>query len=255
MIQTSTYQGQYIVHHQIDPQLPTLIFLHDSLGCVALWRDFPQQLADSLQCNYLIYDRIGYGQSAPMITPKRDQYYLHHEAHQLQQLITAYQIQQPVLFGHSDGATIALLHAALYPDVPRAIIIEAAHVIVESVTLDGVRAAKHQYQTTNLKDRLTKYHGEHVPTLVSAWIDTWLDPAFADWDITATLATITSSTLFIQGTADEFGTLAQVTRTLEQVKGPKAQLIIPQDGHSPHKTSTTIVIDTVTDFLKSYITS
>lgn len=255
MIQTSTFEGHYIVHELIDPQLPTLIFLHDSLGCVSLWRDFPQQLAANLQYNYLVYDRIGYGQSAPMASPKRDQYYLHHEAHQLQKIIAAYHIQQPVLFGHSDGATIALLHAALYPSTPKAIIIEAAHVIVEQVTLDGVKAAQIQYQTTNLKERLAKYHGDHVPTLVSAWIDTWLDPAFADWDITETLATINSPMLFIQGTADEFGTLAQVTRTLEKVKGPKAQLIIPDDGHSPHKTSTTIVIDTVTDFLKSHITS
>lgn len=250
MIQTSIFEGQYIEQHQVDTQRPTLIFLHDSLGCVSLWRDFPMQLATTLQCNYLVYDRIGYGQAEPMHSAVRDQYYLHKEAHILQQIIDSYEIKKPILFGHSDGATIALLHAALYPKIPKAIIIEAAHVFVEAVTLDGVKAAKLQYETTNLKDRLYKYHGNKVPDLVSAWIDTWLHPSFEDWDITATLGSIVCPTLFIQGTEDEFGSIEQVVKTLENIQGPKAELIIPMEGHSPHKTSASTVISAVATFLE-----
>lgn len=253
MIHISNFAGQHIEQYQIDSQRPTLIFLHDSLGCVALWRHFPKLLADKLQCNYLVYDRIGYGKSEPMVSSERNQYYLHHEAHALHQIIEAYDIKKPIIFGHSDGATIALLYAALYPKTPNAIIVEAAHVFVEAITLDGVKAAKHQFQTTNIKERLQKYHGDKVTTLVSAWIDTWLDPTFEDWDITDTLSNIICPTLYIQGTNDEFGTIAQVEKTLEKVKGPKLSLIIPNDGHSPHKTSTNVVIDAVVAFYEEFI--
>ena len=236
--------------HSPFPNRPTLVFLHDSLGCVELWRDFPERLAATSQCNYLVYDRLGYGKSGPFAHPVRDKHYLEHEAVVLNQLLVEHNIDQALLFGHSDGGSIALLTAALFPERIQAIITEGAHVFVEEVTLAGIRAAQVAYNTTDLPQRLVKYHGPNTDAMVKAWTETWLAPMFRDWDITDFLPQITCPALIIQGENDEFGTPKQVETIVAHCSGPTQAWLIPGVQHNPHKEVPEEVIEKGVDFLQ-----
>jgi pimeloyl-ACP methyl ester carboxylesterase len=237
------------VKHVVNfPEKPTLIFLHDSLGCIELWRDFPEQLALACSCNYLVYDRQGYGKSCGFSDEKRELDYLEHEADLLQLLLEKHQIQQAILFGHSDGGSIALLTAARHPQNIIGIITEGAHVLVEEVTLNGIRQAMQQYQTTDLKSRLEKYHGKNTQALFDAWTLTWTSAMFCAWNIEYCLHEIKCPALIIQGEDDAFGTVDQVNRITTQIK--KAQkLMLPITGHNPHKESPQKVIELTSDFV------
>lgn len=235
MVQSGYFEGMYVEHHQLFDDRPTLVFLHDSLGCVHLWRDFPAQLANATQCNILLYDRIGYGKSEPMESWLRPVNYMELETHILIKLLNAYQIKKAILFGHSDGGTIALLAASLYPQHIAITIVEAAHIFVEGITLKGVREAIVAYETTNLKSRLEKYHSDKVDTLFKAWTQTWIREDYRDWNIEALLSNIQSPLLFIQGENDEYGSLAQVNDTISKPKGIATSFIISNVGHTPHK--------------------
>src|SRR5262249_27231343 len=151
-----------------DPATPTIIFLHDSLGCIKLWRDFPKRLCKLTGCNGLIYDRQGYGESSP-VSAARNKDYLEKEADILSALIKRLALDRVILFGHSDGGSISLIAAAKHPEHIAAVITEGAHVFVESITLDGIRAAKGQYATTDLRQRLERYHGDKTDTVFSIW--------------------------------------------------------------------------------------
>lgn len=221
-------------HRVVDRARPTLVFLHDSLGCIELWRDFPEKLAERTQTNLLVYDRQGYGKSCGFSSPHRPIDYLEQEANVLQALLQHHQITQAVLFGHSDGGSIALIAAALYPENIVGLITEGAHVLVEDITLDGIRAAVQAYQTTDLKKRLEKYHQANTESLFYAWTDTWTAEAFRRWNIEHFLPKIKCPALVLQGAQDEFGTLDQVARILEGIRQAQAA-IIPDCGHSPHK--------------------
>ncbi len=224
------------VKHQINSNAAdTIVFLHDSLGCTALWRDFPEYLANMLGCNYLVYDRRGYGLSDSMETTIRQVNYMHTEADVLIEVLQACKIEQAILFGHSDGGTIALIAASVYPEYIKAIITEGAHVFVEEITLDGIANTQLQYETTNLKERLQKYHGNNTEQLFEAWVNIWLSDKFKSWDITSVLTNIECPTLIIQGTEDEFGTYAQVEAIAEGVKGATEICMVANAGHSPHK--------------------
>lgn len=155
------------------PGNPTLVFLHDSLGCIQLWRNFPEQLAELSQCNILIYDRQGYGASCSFSYEKRSKNYMELEADILKNLLDFMQIKNPILFGHSDGASIALIFAGKYPKTPKALILEGLHVFVESITIKGIKEAIEKYKTTDLKFRLEKYHGDKTDALFWAWAETW----------------------------------------------------------------------------------
>ena len=162
---------------------PTLVFLHDSLGCITTWRDFPDRLAQACDCGALVYDRRGYGASDPFAPGMRTARYLHDEAAVLARLLEVCAVDDAVLFGHSDGGTIALLAAALHPQRIRAVISEAAHVSVDERTLAGVRAAQETLRTTDLPARLARHHGDKAQAVAAAWIDTWLAPWFRGWNI------------------------------------------------------------------------
>ncbi|MBD8082824.1 alpha/beta fold hydrolase [Chryseobacterium caseinilyticum] len=232
---------------------PTIVFLHDSLGCVQLWRDFPVKLSLATECNILIYDRLGYGKSDPMLSSKRTLYYLEEEAEILNDLLSILDIREAILFGHSDGGSIALLTAAKYPDNIKALICEAAHIFVEEVTLKGIYDALDAYDNTDLPQRLEKYHGEKVDTIFKAWVETWMSDDFRKWNIESYLSDIISPLLFIQGEADEYGTLAQVDRTVSQVGGIAEKIILPDVGHTPHKQLSEKTIKISADFLKSIL--
>lgn len=232
---------------------PTIVFLHDSLGSTQLWRDFPEKLAKAIQCNVLLYDRLGYGKSFPMITHERENNYMELEADVLHDLLSELNINDVILFGHSDGGTIALITASKYPEKVKAVICEAGHIFVEDITVKGVEEALNAYSTTNLPQRLEKYHGDKVEMIVKAWTEIWLSDKFSNWNIEYLLKNITSPLLFIQGEADEYGTLNQVEKTVSQVKGTSEKFIIPNIGHTPHKESPEIVLNKSIEFINSVI--
>ncbi|WP_413998902.1 alpha/beta fold hydrolase [Flavobacterium sp. W1B] len=245
----SNHKELYIEYQNNYENRPTLVFLHDSLGCAQLWRDFPQKLAEATQCNVLMYDRLGYGKSEPMPTYERPTNYMELEADVLNELLSKLDIDNAILFGHSDGGTIALLTASKYPEKIKATIVEAGHIFVEDETLKGIYEAIESYNTTNLPERLAKYHGEKVETIFKAWTETWTRNDYRNWNIEHFLSGITCPLLFIQGEADEYGTLAQLEKTISQVSGQAEKFIIPNIGHTPHKEATEQVITKTIDYI------
>jgi pimeloyl-ACP methyl ester carboxylesterase len=239
----------YVEYYHTFDGCPTIIFLHDSLGCATLWRDLPKQLSEATKCNVLVYDRLGYGKSDSMPTHKRPVNYLELEADFLDKLLIQLDLKDAILFGHSDGGSIALITAAKYPDRIKAIICEAAHIFVEELTLNGIYKAMESYRNTNLSQRLAKYHGDKVESIFKAWTETWTSIDFKNWNIEYLLKDITCPLLFIQGEADEYGTLEQVERTINQVRGKTKKLVIPNIGHTPHKEAPEITFGAVKDFI------
>lgn len=231
----------------------TLVLLHDSLGSVELWRDWPKLLAEQLQCDVMVYDRVGYGKSQPLHTSYRAQDYLEQEGEFLERLRQVLNLGKIAVFGHSDGASIALWYGVLYPENTRAMVIEAGHVFVEEVTLQGVADAKKAYEETDLKHRLAKYHGERVEKLCYAWFDIWLDPAYRNWTMVPELHRITSPLLFLQGDLDEYGTLKQVEETIRHVSGVAEKYIFEQVGHIPHKEQKEKTLALIISFLNRYL--
>ncbi|WP_300689067.1 alpha/beta hydrolase [Chryseobacterium sp.] len=229
---------------------PTLVFLHDSLGSVQLWRDLPVKLSETTQCNVLSYDRLGYGKSYPMPIHERPVNYMEMEADVLNDLLAELNINNAILFGHSDGGTIALITAAKYPERIAAVICEAGHIFVEEVTLKGVYDAWEAYKTTNLPERLQKYHGDKVEMLFKVWTETWTRDDYRSWNIEYLLKDITCPLLFIQGDADEYGTLDQVEKTITQVRGSAEKYIIPNIGHTPHKEASELVLEKSAEFIR-----
>lgn len=229
----------------------TIVFLHDSLGCVQLWRDFPKKLAEATHCNVLTYDRLGYGKSEPMPTHERSTHYMKLEADVLNDLLTSLEIENAILFGHSDGGTIALLTASKYSHKIKAVIIEAAHIFVEDLTLQGIYKAMESYKNTNLPERLQKYHDTKTDTIFKAWTETWTKSDYLNWNIEHLLPEITAPLLFIQGDADEYGTLAQVEKTIGQVSGKAEKYIIPNIGHTPHKEAPELTLEAGINFIEN----
>ena len=236
-----------------DDGLPTIIFLHDSLGCIELWRDFPALLGNATNCNVLVYDRQGYGLSSPFTIAERDNDYMEREADVLNDLILQLGIKDAILFGHSDGGSIALIAAGKYPQHIRAVITEGAHIFVEEITLQGIRAGADAYLNTNLKERLQKYHGDKTEAMFWAWAQTWLTDEFSTWNIESFLPSILCPVLIIQGDNDEYGSIAQVDGIVTQVSGAAVKLMIPEIGHTPHKEARERVLKETTGFIARLI--
>ena len=214
---------------------PTLVFLHEGLGSAAQWRDFPAIIANDANLPALAYSRVGYGKSAPVKLP-RPLTYIQDEARDfLPKVLDEHRIDSAILIGHSDGASIAVVAASLYPARIRAIILEAPHVFVEDVSVASIAKAREAYATTDLRDKLAKVHGENVDGAFRGWNDAWLDPGFRTWNLESYLPAITSPVLCIQGEDDPYGTRAQVDAIGRQVSGPKDILLIPRCGHTPHR--------------------
>lgn len=238
---------------EINPLAPTIIFLHDSLGCIELWRDFPEQLGAMSRCNVLVYDRQGYGKSCPFSYPERDLNYLEVEADLLKELMDYWNIDNAILFGHSDGGSIALLTAAKYPSIIKGIITVGAHVFVEDVTLKGINEAIDLYLNTDLKSKLMKYHGTNTEAMFWAWAKTWTTNEFKLWNIEHFLSLITCPALIIQGEKDEYGTLEQVEKIKTQINGTANALILPNLKHTPYKENPQLVLEQSTLFIKDLL--
>ena len=229
--------------------LPTLVFLHDALGSIRQWRDFPRALVAATGHAALVFERHGSGFSGPLTRPRSRDYLVHEAREVLPAVLAACSIERPLLIGHSDGATIALLYAAAFPDRARALVSIAGHVFVEDLTLQGIRAAQRAYRETDLRERLAKYHGDSVDSLFAGWTDTWLAPGFRDWDITAQLAAIRCPVLVIQGDRDEYGTARQVEAITGGVSGPARAWLVPDCGHAPHLQAPQSVTEGVARFV------
>ncbi len=234
------------------PGKPVIIFLHESLGCIELWKSFPEKLGKASECSILIYDRHGYGRSDPFKTLKRNNDYMETESDFLIRLMEKSGIENAILFGHSDGGTIALLAAAKYPDKISGVITAGAHVFVEEVTLEGIRKAAEDYKNTDLKIKLTKYHGDKTDDVFRVWAETWLSGEFRKWNIENFLCEIKCPCLIIQGENDEYGSIMQVDAITEKVKNAE-RFIIPGAGHSLHGETAEQVIVRSADFIKKVI--
>ena len=233
---------------------PTIVFLHDALGSIAKWRDFPELLAALCGLNCMAYDRRGYGLSnsdmmddAESVFPAtvRTNDYLHQEADILEALLLKLGIRQPIIFGHSDGATIALLYAAKYN--PKALVSEAAHVFVEDITREGVRETLKN--AIEIKQKLKKYHENQAETIFNAWHETWLSPTFQVWNIENEVTQITCPVCIIQGNNDEYGTMEQVNSIKNGVKGLCEINMIEDCGHFPHIEKRDAVLSLAQDFV------
>lgn len=234
---------------------PLLIFLHEGLGSVAMWRDFPQQLCDRGGFRGLVYSRPGYGQSTPRATDERWPVdFMHHQALDvLPALLRAAGVENasaPIwLFGHSDGGSIALLHAAAYPEHVAGAIVLAPHLFVEDISVASIAKARDAYLHTDLRHKLSRYHAD-VDSAFWGWNDTWLDPAFRAFNIERDVAGIRCPVLAIQGVNDEYGSMAQIDRI--NALTPKTRLLKLTDcGHSPHRDQPEHVIRASLDFIQS----
>jgi pimeloyl-ACP methyl ester carboxylesterase len=228
-----------------------LVFLHEGLGSIAQWRDFPEALVRATGLPAMLYDRLGHGESAPFGAP-RPPHYLEEEARDtLPRLLEACGIPQPLLLGHSDGATLALLFAAEFPRTPRAVIAEAAHVFLEELTLAGIRHAAEAFREGRLRKGLLPFHGSKVDALFRAWSETWLAPSHRDWDITPCLSAIQAPVLMIQGEEDPYGSTAQIQAVLSRVSGPSEGWLLPGCGHAPHHQAREAVLARVAHFIRA----
>ena len=209
---------------------PALVFLHEGLGAVALWRDFPARLARATGRRALVYSRAGHGQSDLPDAPRTPRF-MHDEALiALPELLAAHGIERPALVGHSDGGSIALIHASRHP--VEKLVLLAPHVFVEDISVASIEEARTTFETTDLRDRMARYHRDPERTF-RLWNDIWLAPEFRDWNIEDVLPSVTAPTLVIQGAHDQYGTLAQVDAIERGVAGPFARAILDA-RHAPH---------------------
>lgn len=222
--------------------------LHEGLGSIELWRDFPQQLAALTGREVVTYSRYGHGQSE-RLAEARTVDYMHVEARVvLPELLHALEIEAPILFGHSDGASIALIYAASVPHGATALVLEAPHVFVEPLTISSIEQARDAAATTDLLARLGRYHADATATF-RGWNDIWLHPDFLGWNITGLLPSIAVPVLMIQGRDDEYGTAAQLAAIGAAV--PTATTVLLDDcGHSPHRSQTAAVLERTRAFLE-----
>lgn len=249
--------GDKLEYHLITPRQSrdtTLVFLHEGLGCVAMWKDFPRRVAEATGYPTLAYSRAGYGGSTPCQRP-RPFTFMHDEGLKvLPKVFAAAGISQAILVGHSDGASIALINAGSDNDHRlRGLVLMAPHVFVEEeLTVNSIRKAKSAYRATDLRQRLARYHGDNVDHTFLSWVDTWLDESFLAWNIEGFLPSISVPTLLIQGDEDNYGTLRQVEIINKHLPGGADMFILPGCGHAPFREYPSETLNAITDFLEKH---
>lgn len=251
---TVSIEYQWISRGRIDQ--PLWVFLHEGLGSVAMWQDFPTQLCAALNCRGLVYSRPGYGHSSPRAPDEHwgiD--FMHQQAYEvlpalLQALGVNPQREQLCLLGHSDGGSIALLYAARFAQQVAATVVLAPHIMVEAVCLEGIALARKAYLESGLRQRLTRFHRD-PDSAFWGWNDAWLDPAFSGWSIESELSAIIGPLLAIQGLNDEYGTLEQIRGIARQVPGTEL-IELAECRHSPHRDQTIQVIEAVRHFFQHH---
>ncbi|MGD0433592.1 MAG: alpha/beta hydrolase [Acetobacteraceae bacterium] len=235
-------------------QTPTLVLLHEGLGCVALWRDVPERLAAETGLGVFAWSRFGYGQSDPMSLP-RPMTYMHEEALAvLPRVLDAAGITRAILIGHSDGGSIAAIHAGAVRDPKIAgVVLIAAHFFVEDLNIESIARIRSEYETTDLRSRLARYHA-NVDIAFRGWNDAWLDPRFRDFDITGYLPRIAVPVLALQGEDDPYGTEAQLHVLRRHVTAPLETKLIPNARHAPHLEAKEATIPAIATFVHRLLT-
>jgi pimeloyl-ACP methyl ester carboxylesterase len=243
---------QWIGHDRI--HAPLIVFLHEGLGSLAMWKDFPQRLCDAAGCRGLVYSRPGYGNSTPR--PAQEAWgldFMHRQAHEvlpalLKALAIDTRVHKPWLFGHSDGGSITLLYAARFTEHVAGAIVVAPHILVEDLSVDSIAKARTAYLGTDLRQRLAKYH-QDPDSAFWGWNDIWLHPPFREWSIETEIESIRCPLLAIQGVDDEYGTLEQIHGIARCV--PQTQVLELRDcGHSPHRDQAARLIASACAFIK-----
>jgi len=240
-------------HGPTPEDAPTLIFLHEGLGSISMWKEFPQKLSWQTGCGALVYSRCGYGKSEKCELP-RPLNFMHEEGLEvLPEIIERYRIQQYILVGHSDGASIALIHAASdSADKLLGIVNEAPHVFCESLTISSIRKLRENFNSGNLRDRLKKHH-KNIDLTFNGWADVWLNVEFTKWNIESTLHRIKVPQLIIQGNDDEYGTLAQVEAIVRQSGGSVKTCFLENCNHSPHRDQQSKTLLVMTEFVRNLL--
>jgi pimeloyl-ACP methyl ester carboxylesterase len=242
--------GRLIEHVRIQPRnpgRPTLVFLHEGLGSLSMWKDFPARVAEATGCETVVYSRAGYGLS-DRVTAPRPVTYMHDEALvDLPALLDALAVERPILVGHSDGGSIALIHAAASGRPVRALVLMAPHVVVEDLSVASIARARVAYESTDLRAKLARYHAD-VDGAFWGWNRIWLDPAFRRWDITRYLPRLRCPVLAIQGADDEYGTMAQIEAIAAAVPGTEL-VKLARCGHSAHRDQPEATIAAIAPFV------
>lgn len=228
---------------------PTLVFLHEGLGSVAGWREFPQRLAAATGCGALVYSRIGYGGSDPLPGPMTPRF-MHDEALvTLPALLERTGVKAPILVGHSDGGSIALIFAGSGARV-RGVIVEAPHLFVEPESVTSIAKLRERVADPAARARFAGQHGANTDALLAAWTAVWLSPEFRGWNIEGSVRAVACPVLAIQGEADEYGTLRQVEAVREQARGPVELVVLPDCGHAPHRERPEATLAAMTGFVR-----
>ena len=214
-----------------DPDRRPLVLLHEGLGSVGLWRDFPAALHAATGRRVLAFSRHGHGRSEPPRRPRTPAFFHEEALDVLPALLPRLDASAPILVGHSDGASIALIHAAYHQVTGLALI--APHVVVEDVTIEAIRATRERYERGGLRERMARHHDD-PDAAFRGWCDVWLDPAFRAWSIESETQGVTAPVLLVQGSADPYGTVDQIDRIQACVRGRAERLVVEGAGHSPH---------------------
>jgi pimeloyl-ACP methyl ester carboxylesterase len=232
---------------------PTLVFLHEGLGCIELWKDFPQKLAAATGLNAIVYDRQGYGGSDHLDLPRPVNYLEIEALDFLPELLSKLKISNPILVGHSDGGSIALIYGGKFPCA--GIISEAAHIYVETITLEGISKAKSNPDLQLVKEKLKKYHGTKTNDIFSAWADTWLSDSFRDWNIAGMIKGINCPVLLIQGLDDEYATPQHIDKIMEAMpQAAYTDIFLPEKcGHVPHFQAADAVLSKMIQFIQKQL--
>jgi pimeloyl-ACP methyl ester carboxylesterase len=221
-----------------------LVLLHEGLGSVGLWRDFPRALAEATGRRVIAFSRYGHGRSERPPAPRTPAFF-HEEARDvLPALLEQVDAPEPILVGHSDGASIALIHAGERPVTGLALL--APHVVVEDITVDAIRETRRQFEAGGLRERMARHHDDPEAAFFG-WCDVWLDPAFRTWSLETEARRVAAPTLLIQGADDPYGTLDQLDRIESRVRGPVDRLVVP-GGHSPHLEAREPVLAALAEF-------
>lgn len=242
-------QGRLLEVHRFrgENKAAEVVFLHEGLGSVSHWRDFPARVAQVTRCPVTVYSRYGSGNSE-VLREAREVRYMHEEAlDALPELLSRLEIDGPILVGHSDGASIALIYAGTHDRVC-ALVLLAPHVFVEDLSVASIAAVRGQFETTNLADRLARHHRDAERTFWG-WNDIWLHPDFRSWNIEQYLPRITCPILVIQGFEDQYGTMKQVEAIQRQVAGPVEVLALENCRHSPQRDQPEATLRAITTFV------
>jgi pimeloyl-ACP methyl ester carboxylesterase len=249
MLRVGSAELEYRMVGPLPHDAPTLVFLHEGLGSVGQWGDFPDRVATATNAGAFIYSRAGYGQSSPVPLP-RPLTYMHDEALQvLPQLLDAIGFRRGLLIGHSDGASIATIYAGSVQDHRiRGLSLIAPHFVVEDVSIASIAAAKQAYESSDLREKLARWHRD-VDVAFCGWNAAWLDPDFRDWDISESLAYLRVPMQIVQGEADRYGTRRQIEIAEEECYCPVDVTLLPDIGHAPHREAPNRTLIAISDFV------